>query len=226
MGNWRIFSRMLAGLIVAKFSLRFRSEAFVQVPPVVTYAPLAITKGPSVGVEVPIPTLPAWVTVTNCVPVEEAITKGLVPAVPWMKRVEAGVEVPIPTLPSEVTLSIDVDVPEEEAISNKPKLGELDVPEIFTRALSVAAPMPTRPSLRTVKTVDVAEFISLKIALDESDVSPCTRSALLKLSTYLPGPTLGALTKVWPIPVLMPLSRPTVEPRNCKTPAVVPIISL
>jgi hypothetical protein len=67
-----------------------------------------MVRGPKVGVEVPMPTLPAWVTVTNCVPVEEAIPNGLVPAVPWTKRVDVGVMVPIPTFPEEVILIFSV----------------------------------------------------------------------------------------------------------------------
>src|SRR5437868_3438452 len=102
--------------MVAKFSLRLRSDALVQVPPAVTKAPLFITNGPSVGtVFVPIPTLPLGAIVSMIAPEDEATVKGLVEPVPVTAREAMGEVVPMPTLPAAVTRK--TEVPVEEARS-------------------------------------------------------------------------------------------------------------
>ena len=63
-----------------------------------------VTPKVATGDVLPIPTFPAWVTVRSSVPVEEAMAKGLVPPLPWMKRVVVGVMVPMPTRSVEVAL--------------------------------------------------------------------------------------------------------------------------
>jgi hypothetical protein len=47
---------------------------------------------------------PFWAMVKSEVPVEETMEKGLVPPLPWTKRVVVGVMVPMPTRSVEVAL--------------------------------------------------------------------------------------------------------------------------
>ena len=47
---------------------------------------------------------PVGATVRMAVPEEEAMTKGLVPPLPWTNRVEVGVIVPMPTRSVDVAL--------------------------------------------------------------------------------------------------------------------------
>ena len=77
-----------------------REERVVE--PVTPKVPL--TPKVKLGEEEAMPTFPAWVTVSNWVPVEEAMAKGLVPPLPWTKRVVVGVMVPMPTRSVEVAL--------------------------------------------------------------------------------------------------------------------------
>jgi hypothetical protein len=57
-----------------------------------------------IGEEELIPTLPADVTVKYWLPLDEATAKGLVPPLPWTKRVVEGALVPMPTKSVEVAL--------------------------------------------------------------------------------------------------------------------------
>ncbi len=112
----------------------------------------------------------------------------LLPAVPTTTNLPAGEVVPMPTLPVDATRSNEV--PLEEEMSSKAKVGDEDVPTMLTRALfSAAVPIPMRPSLRRVNSVDVAELIIVKAAAELLEVWPCTKTSLERGSEYFPGPT-------------------------------------
>jgi hypothetical protein len=97
-----------------------------------------------------LPTPPYTILIDVVVEFEAEIVKG-----------NAGLEVPIPRLPLAVTRRSDD--PEEDAMSNKAKVGELDVPTMFTSALlGAVVPIAIWPSSRIAKIVVVAVLSTVK----------------------------------------------------------------
>ena len=76
-----------------------------------------ITESAVVGVDVPIPTLPALVIVNSlALDDEDSAKMSDVPAVPYISNLDKGEDVPIPILPDCFTTKNDV--PEDEATLN------------------------------------------------------------------------------------------------------------
>ena len=95
---------------------------------------------------------PAWLIVKSEVPEEEATVKGFLPAAPVTAKVDPGVVLLIPT--RLVLVTFTTDAPEEEATSNKFRLGSVEVPWTNKVAVLVVVPMATEPLELTLRSTE------------------------------------------------------------------------
>ncbi len=93
------------------------------------------------GVEVPIPVLPFVKIRNRLAPVDDAISKGLTPAVPCKARLAIGEDEFIPTRPFVKTVNIELAAAVEDTIEN----GFAEpVPWIVNFACGVVVPIPIK----------------------------------------------------------------------------------